>query len=252
MNYKQKYKKYKQKYLNFKNNQQGGLNSYKILVLGGGGETTLAESYCKKNQSHNDCGFYDIGYHENSYFGSDRDWNNIDFWDDLDTKLKTDKLIYDCIMIDKATESPLDMIHNPIIERMVEIISRYLNPDGIIITEDNRIRYSKSYKDLLNQMNDSFYNLGFNKLVCFRFKGDTTGSTFLILSKKKSIHETILIDKQGLYPIKDANKLFIPINSMGKYTGYTKPESGYEVTREKDRIEFCKNRIIGKTINIKC
>jgi hypothetical protein len=70
---------------------------------------------------------------------------------------------------------------------------------------------------------------------------------------KTSLDDTILVDKQGLYPIKDANKLFIPIpSSMGGYTGYTKPESGYEETREKDRIEFCKNRIIAKTIKIKC
>jgi hypothetical protein len=234
MNFKEKYKKYKNKYLNLKSTQFGGVK-HKVLVIGGGNPYL----YCRERETLETCGFYEIGNHPTSYFGSGKDWNDIEFWNELEIKLKLDNLLFDGVIFDMGSESWLTEMDEICCNKMIQVIIDSMTVNGILIAEfsEEEHRYAR--------LNYLFWLNGLHIVSSFRFTGSQLKTTHNILSKVDILEQTILVNRQGLYPRYLVRKLIEPLrNRFGQFNGHYNPAPGFELVIETNQIDFCRNRII--------
>jgi hypothetical protein len=230
--YKEKYLKYKKKYLKLK----GGASfiipkTHKVLVIGGG-----APYYCE-DQPPELCGFYEIGNHPSSYYGIGKDWSTTIFWDELESKFAEDSLIFDAIIFDRGSESWLPFDNEILMEKIINVLMNYLNPNGILIAPVD-------FKHLKNsKLNNLIWLQGLNIIGIMAFDLAYQGEYYNILSHVDNISKTLLVNKQGIYPPHSLYK--VPLkNPEGKHNGYYGLKKNFELVSEGGLIEFCKNRII--------
>lgn len=191
--------------------------SHKVLVIGGGDPTL----YQNKN-------FYEIGDHDSSYFGKNKDWTKVIFWHALAKKFDEDHINFDAVIIDNGTESWLFDIPKDVLNIMTQIIICRMNPHAILITEiyDKNIINNLFLENGLHIVGSTYFN------KCLQYK------IYNILSRVSNLK---LENQQGIY--ENGSICYIPIlNHEGEDTGYKKPNK--ERAIEENQIDFCINRII--------
>ena len=192
---------------------------YKYLIIGGGQKGLYSEE------------FFDIGGHDSSKYGCNKDWNNINFWINLSKYLGDKKFI--TIMIDRGSGSWLKDCDDNTLKEMCSVIKNLLFNEGYVII-DSEYFANPSFLETEKKIIVFLIKIGFIKYKQFMLK-DTTDSTVNLILKKSIILYDIK-NTEGLYDV----DIILGKKNEGQYIDYIED---LKRVNEETQQEFIKNRI---------
>ena len=212
--YQQKYNKYKNKYLILKKllNQEGsGEPPFRVLVIGGGNPELYGQ------------GFFEVGGHHTSNFGAGQDWTNSQFWTDLETHLRDMK--FEIIIIDQGSTSWLRETHDLLLRTSVKL----LVPEGIFLLEGPFVHNNNT--EIHDKMKE--HNLNIVGRIGF---GKVMDNNILTIYSPTNGRLLETIDST------DINGNITPGDWQS--AGFILPNKDFKYVKEKNQIEFIKNRFL--------